>query len=98
MRRHLTQEDSPVSDTRAMEKIRRQRLTNIRRKRQPLALRSLAVNDDLGVPPIDVLDRKCEDLSRPQAEPREKHQDREVASPGRGSSIATAKETPDILR
>jgi hypothetical protein len=74
-----------------------QRLADISRERQPVGLCALAMNRQLAGPPIDVIQRHGRDLARPQPEPREQHQDREITTAHTGSAIAAGEQPRDLL-
>ncbi len=66
-----------------------QRLTDIGRQREPFLPATLAADDDLTGPPVQVRELQSCDLARPQAQSGQQRQDREVpAAEGRAPIAA----------
>ena len=74
------------------------RLARVGRQRQDVAAAALAAHGDLALPPADVAQVQGGDLPGPQAQPRQQHQDREVAAAGRAVPVAAAHQPGQVRR
>jgi ParB-like chromosome segregation protein Spo0J len=71
-------------------------LADVARQRQAVALVALAVDLDLPGPLEQVVEPKPEYLDRAQTEPREQHEDREIARADPARSVAGPKQSLDL--
>jgi hypothetical protein len=97
MRRPLSKKDASRLGIRPLDQVRAESMSDVVWKRETFALRSLSMNDDLAVSPVDVLERKCSDFSRAQSKSREQEKNRQCATSTCGLPIAASKQTRDVL-
>jgi hypothetical protein len=76
----------------AVAQPRDDRLADVDRERQPLLAAALAADHEFARAPVDVLQSQRGDLADAQPQPREQHQDREVAAADRRLAVAAVEQ------
>ena len=80
-----------------MAQVIDQRLSDIDRQGQDIMPRSLAGDHDLASSPVHVIELQCRDLTAAQPEPRQQHQDREVAPASCGVAVTAREQHADLV-
>jgi hypothetical protein len=83
--------------TAAMQ-VRSHRFTDVRGQRQTFGTVRFTTHDDFAGSPIDIVEYKLGDFARPQAEPDQHGQDREVAAAVLGVAVAGCQKASDLVR
>ena len=82
----------------AMHQVIDQRLAHLPGQGQPIAGRPLAVDADLGPPPVQILQAQGGDLSSTQAQPGQQQQDRIITPAHCRGAITMDQHLLDLLR
>jgi hypothetical protein len=75
-----------------------ERLTDIYRQGHPVVQQTLAANEDLAGPPVEVVESESNDLASTEAEAGEQKENRIVPAAGRRLTVAAIEHTVDFIR
>ena len=99
MGREVPDEHGPPLGVRrpSVAQVFRQSATDIRRKRKPLMTIAHAVHADRARAPIDVIEPEPGDFVAPQAKPKQKGQNCQIAVANNRADIAGRKKAPNLI-
>ena len=82
----------------AAVQVRSHRFTDVRGQWQTFGTVRFTTHEDFAGSPIDIVEHKLSDFARPQAEPDQHGQDREIAAAVVSVAIAGCQKAVDLVR